>query len=212
MRELVLKSAVPILEGSMAQARELYNWAQAMFGLASTDSDDLNELAAAAELDPKSGDLAEVDLSAIDLSGQDLSGWDLRNANLENANLSETELRGAIIDPWELVTAKNWEQAVLDDDLREVAQTLNPNLRRRVDEQEFSVRTSQCLGKMNIEFVGDLVQKSEPELLRIENFGRKSLNEVKELLARWELHLGMELASWPPQRLTSSERSQKYQR
>ena len=60
------------------------------------------------------------------------------------------------------------------------------------------MRTANCLKNDNIVYVGDLVQKSEAEMLRTPNFGRKSLNEIKELLAQMGLHLGMELLGWPP--------------
>jgi len=177
-----------------------YDWAQAVFALAESDSDDLNELAARADLDPQSGDLSDIDLSGIDLSGQDLEGWDLSNANLENAILKGTQLKGAAIDPWELVTAQDWQLADMDDELREAASSLNPNLRRRISDLELSIRSSNCLRSVNCKLIGDLVQMTEAELLRVEYFGRKSLNEIKEVLANMGLHLGMELPNWRPRR------------
>jgi DNA-directed RNA polymerase alpha subunit len=66
-----------------------------------------------------------------------------------------------------------------------------------VDELEFSVRTAICLRNDNIVYIGQLIQKSEAEMLRTPNFGRKSLNEVKEVLAQMGLHLGMDIPSWP---------------
>ena len=75
----------------------------------------------------------------------------------------------------------------------------NPNLLRKVDELELSVRSANCLKNDNIVYIGDLVQKSEAEMLRTPNFGRKSLNEIKEVLAQMGLHLGMEITSWPPE-------------
>ncbi|MEO1020073.1 MAG: DNA-directed RNA polymerase subunit alpha [Pseudomonadota bacterium] len=74
----------------------------------------------------------------------------------------------------------------------------NPNLLRKVDELELSVRSANCLKNDNIVYIGDLVQKSEAEMLRTPNFGRKSLNEIKEVLAQMGLHLGMEVPGWPP--------------
>src|SRR3546814_9864176 len=74
----------------------------------------------------------------------------------------------------------------------------NKNLRRKVDELELSVRSANCLKNDNIVYIGDLVQKTEAEMLRTPNFGRKSLNEIKEVLAQMGLHLGMEIQSWPP--------------
>ena len=70
----------------------------------------------------------------------------------------------------------------------------NPNLLRKVDELELSVRSANCLKNDNIVYIGDLVQKTEAEMLRTPNFGRKSLNEIKEVLTQMGLHLGMEVA------------------
>ena len=74
----------------------------------------------------------------------------------------------------------------------------NKNLLRKVDELELSVRSMNCLKNDNIVYIGDLVQKTEPEMLRTPNFGRKSLNEIKEVLNSMSLFLGMEIPNWPP--------------
>ena len=74
----------------------------------------------------------------------------------------------------------------------------NKNLLRKVDELELSVRSMNCLKNDNIIYIGDLVQKTEPEMLRTPNFGRKSLNEIKEVLTGMSLYLGMEIPNWPP--------------
>jgi len=77
----------------------------------------------------------------------------------------------------------------------------NRNLLRKVDELELSVRSANCLKNDNIIYIGDLVQKTEAEMLRTPNFGRKSLNEIKEVLTQMGLHLGMEVAEWPPENI-----------
>jgi DNA-directed RNA polymerase subunit alpha len=77
----------------------------------------------------------------------------------------------------------------------------NKNLLRKVDELELSVRSANCLKNDNIIYIGDLVQKTESEMLRTPNFGRKSLNEIKEVLSQMGLHLGMEIANWPPENI-----------
>ena len=77
----------------------------------------------------------------------------------------------------------------------------NKNLLRKVDELELSVRSMNCLKNDNIIYIGDLVQKSEGEMLRTPNFGRKSLNEIKEVLTGMSLYLGMEIPNWPPENI-----------
>ena len=97
----------------------------------------------------------------------------------------------------------NFEEAVearpAEDDKPEL--DFNPALLRKVDELELSVRSANCLKNDNIVYIGDLIQKSEAEMLRTPNFGRKSLNEIKEVLAQMGLHLGMEAPNWPPENI-----------
>ena len=76
--------------------------------------------------------------------------------------------------------------------------SFNSNLLKKVEELELSVRSANCLKNDNIIYIGDLVQKSEGEMLRTPNFGRKSLNEIKEVLTSMSLYLGMEIPNWPP--------------
>jgi DNA-directed RNA polymerase subunit alpha len=77
----------------------------------------------------------------------------------------------------------------------------NRNLLRKVEELELSVRSANCLKNDNIIYIGDLVQKSESDMLRTPNFGRKSLNEIKEVLTSMEIHLGMQVEGWPPENI-----------
>jgi DNA-directed RNA polymerase subunit alpha len=83
-----------------------------------------------------------------------------------------------------------------DDDLE-----FNPLLLKKVDELELSVRSANCLKNDNIVYIGDLIQKTEAEMLRTPNFGRKSLNEIKEVLSGMGLHLGMDIVDWPPENI-----------
>ena len=80
-------------------------------------------------------------------------------------------------------------------------QLRNENLNRSVEELELSVRSYNCLKNANIQTIGELVQKTEPEMLKTKNFGRKSLNEIKEVLATMNLHLGMDVPNWPPENI-----------
>ena len=77
----------------------------------------------------------------------------------------------------------------------------NKNLLKKVDELELSVRSANCLKNDNIVYIGDLVQKTEAEMLRTPNFGRKSLNEIKEVLTIMGLSLGMTIPNWPPENI-----------
>ncbi|PIZ32134.1 MAG: DNA-directed RNA polymerase subunit alpha [Alphaproteobacteria bacterium CG_4_10_14_0_8_um_filter_53_9] len=78
---------------------------------------------------------------------------------------------------------------------------INPHLLMKVDELELSVRSANCLKNENIVYIGDLVQKTESEMLKTPNFGRKSLNEIKDVLGQMGLGLGMRLENWPPENI-----------
>ena len=109
--------------------------------------------------------------------------------------------RGARIIQDQLQLFVNFEEPVIvqPEERREDELEFNRNLLRKVDELELSVRSANCLKNDNIIYIGDLVQKSEAEMLRTPNFGRKSLNEIKEVLTVMGLHLGMEITNWPPE-------------
>jgi DNA-directed RNA polymerase subunit alpha len=79
----------------------------------------------------------------------------------------------------------------------EALDLLNENLYRSVDELELTVRSQNCLQNANIRLIGELVQKTETEMLKTKNFGRKSLKEIKEILADMGLSLGMKIDNWP---------------
>jgi DNA-directed RNA polymerase subunit alpha len=79
--------------------------------------------------------------------------------------------------------------------------SINRYLLKKVDELELSVRSANCLKNDNIIYIGDLVQKTEAEMLRTPNFGRKSLNEIKEVLSSMGLRLGMDIPGWPPENI-----------
>jgi DNA-directed RNA polymerase subunit alpha len=76
--------------------------------------------------------------------------------------------------------------------------SLNENLFRSVDDLELSVRSANCLKNANIRYIGELVVRSEAEMLKTKNFGRKSLNEIKEILSEMGLGLGLKIDGWPP--------------
>ncbi len=90
-------------------------------------------------------------------------------------------------------------EAEVEDEKEELP--FNRNLLKKVEELELSVRSANCLKNDNIVYIGDLVQKTEAEMLRTPNFGRKSLNEIKEVLAKMGIHLGMDTPGWPPENI-----------
>jgi DNA-directed RNA polymerase subunit alpha len=91
------------------------------------------------------------------------------------------------------------QQVVTEEEKPELE--FNAALLKKVDELELSVRSANCLKNDNIVYIGDLIQKTEGEMLRTPNFGRKSLNEIKEVLAQMGLHLGMDIENWPPENI-----------
>ena len=96
----------------------------------------------------------------------------------------------------------NFEEPTADKPAEEVSELgFNKHLLMKVDELELSVRSANCLKNDNVIYIGDLVQKTEAEMLRTPNFGRKSLNEIKEVLSQMGLHLGMKIPNWPPENI-----------
>ena len=93
------------------------------------------------------------------------------------------------------------EQAVEEKREKKDDLPFSPYLLKKVDELELSVRSANCLKNDNIVYIGDLVQKSESEMLKTPNFGRKSLNEIKEVLTGMGLKFGMDVAGWPPENI-----------
>jgi DNA-directed RNA polymerase subunit alpha len=97
----------------------------------------------------------------------------------------------------------NFEESVdsFSPQLSEEEQRLNENLLKTVDELELSVRSANCLATANIRYIGELVQKTEQEMLNTKNFGRKSLKEIQDVLTKMGLQLGMKMDGWPPREL-----------
>jgi DNA-directed RNA polymerase subunit alpha len=98
------------------------------------------------------------------------------------------------------ITFEEEEEEVSYPEDVEEKEAFNENLLRSVDELELSVRSANCLKHANIKLIGDLVQRTEAEILATKNFGRKSLNEIKEILTEMGLSLGMKLDHWPPKK------------
>lgn len=89
-------------------------------------------------------------------------------------------------------------EPAIDEATEDHRSPVNENLYRSVEDLELSVRSANCLRNADIRHIGELVQKSEAEMLKTKNFGRKSLNEIKQLLSEMELSLGMKLEGWEP--------------
>ena len=103
----------------------------------------------------------------------------------------------------------NFEEVVEEDEDKLEELTFDPNLLKKVDELELSVRSQNCLKHDNITYIGDLVIKTEAQMLKTPNFGRKSLNEIKDILSSMSLSFGMEVAEWPPENI--EELAKKYE-
>jgi DNA-directed RNA polymerase subunit alpha len=99
--------------------------------------------------------------------------------------------------------SEEFEPELPEPEIRE--ERVNENLLKSVDELELSVRSANCLQNANIRYIGDLVQRTESEMLKTKNFGRKSLKEIKEILSEMGLSLGMKLDNWPPKPGASKE-------
>lgn len=95
----------------------------------------------------------------------------------------------------------NFDEPETETEVEKEELPFNRNLLKKVEELELSVRSANCLKNDNIVYIGDLVQKTEAEMLRTPNFGRKSLNEIKEVLAKMGIHLGMDTPGWPPENI-----------
>ncbi len=104
----------------------------------------------------------------------------------------------------------NFEEQAVEEKKEDKSELkFSPYLLKKVDELELSVRSANCLKNDNIIYIGDLVQKTESEMLKTPNFGRKSLNEIKEVLVNMGLKFGMEVAEWPPENI--EELARKYE-
>ena len=133
--------------------------------------------------------------------GQD-TDYDKLTMNIETNGTIIPEdavaLAGRIISDQALLFVNFEEEEQVEENIEDAEPRLNPNLLRKVDELELSVRSANCLKNDNIIYIGDLVLKSENEMLRTPNFGRKSLNEIREVLSHMGLGLGMNIENWPP--------------
>jgi hypothetical protein len=199
--EPVLRYAL-LAGDNMSKKDEEFDWVKAIYSLSQDKSTTMHGIIESAGLDPYSGDLTDIDLSNIDLSRQNLSGWDLRKANMSNTILKGTDLRGTNIDPCSLLNARCWKQARLDKDTRRRALLLEMikndvalpepvNPFEDITNLQLPERITRVLRSHNIKCVGDLVHKTEAEMLRVPNLGRKGLNDVKQNLAEKGWHLGM---------------------
>ena len=138
--------------------------------------------------------------------GQD-TDYDKLTMNIETNGTILPEdaiaLAGRIISDQALLFVNFEEEEQVEENIEDTEPRLNPNLLRKVDELELSVRSANCLKNDNIIYIGDLVLKSENEMLRTPNFGRKSLNEIREVLSHMGLGLGMNIENWPPDNIES---------
>ncbi len=118
------------------------------------------------------------------------------------AKILQTQLE--VFVKFEVAKVENTKRSDLSDD-----SSINPDLCKKIDEMELSVRSYNCLVNEGIKYIGDLVQKSEVDMLKLPNFGRKSLNELKENLKILGLGFDMKLDNWPPAGLTETSKKKK---
>jgi len=114
-----------------------------------------------------------------------------------SANPQDAVAFAAKIMKEQLAIFINFEEEEETTDFEQDDEPLNENLFRSVEELELSVRSANCLQNANINLIGELVQKTEPEMLKTKNFGRKSLKEIKEILSDMGLSLGLKIDNWP---------------
>jgi DNA-directed RNA polymerase subunit alpha len=103
----------------------------------------------------------------------------------------------------------NFDEEKAEPEIEEIPESeekpQNENLYRTVEDLELSVRSANCLKNANITYIGELVQRTEAEMLKTKNFGRKSLNEIRQLLEEMDLSLGMKIEDWEPPETAASE-------
>ena len=192
----------------MSRRMDDFDWAKAVYDLAVDQSTTIEGMVDAARLNPLAGDVSDMDLSELDLSNQDLSGWDLLDANMQGTVLKGTRLVGAKINPHNLLKARGWKEAELDEALRRKALELEAAvelafkpLLKKVDELELSVKAAKGIKDNNIVYIGDLVQMSTEEISRTPSIGKRHLNEIERALSSMGLRLGMEVPNWPPENI-----------
>ena len=117
----------------------------------------------------------------------------------QHSRNSAAESARVLVDQLNVFAALEGTEAAAEAPSR--APSVDPILLRPVDDLELTVRSANCLKAENIYYIGDLIQRTETELLKTPNLGRKSLNEIKEVLATRGLSLGMKLENWPPANL-----------
>ena len=115
-----------------------------------------------------------------------------REALLYSTQLLKTQMAA-------LINFEESDEALPEEESSELRPIFNENLNRRVADLELSVRSSNCLKNADIEYIGDLVQRTESDMLKTKNFGRKSLQEIQSVLEGMGLELGMDIEGWQPQ-------------
>ena len=172
------------------------NLARTIWKVFDCSSDQFSELVKAAELDDAEGEIVDLDLSGLDLRQQNFDGFNIYRASFEGSDISGASFIGASVDSIEIQFAQNYQDASLDKEVVGEIDALKecpPVLFKSIDQLNLSIRAHNCLLNFNIHLIGQLIQCAEAELLRAENFGRKSLNEVKEALAKNGLSLGTQV-------------------
>ncbi len=175
------------------------------------DTDETTEIGAI-QLDASYSPIKKIAYSVEDTRVEQRTDLDRLIIDIESNGSIDPETairRAATILHDQIAVFVNLTESTLQSQIEKEPE-VDPALLRPVDDLELTVRSANCLKAENIYYIGDLVQHTETELLKTPNLGKKSLTEIKDVLAQCNLTLGMKLANWPPTSLAKSEDSGRF--
>ena len=147
---------------------------------------------------------APIGVIAVDAIYSPVKKVSYKVENTRVGQVTDYDKLTLVVDTNGVVTPEDavaYAARILQDQLKPFINFDEPEAEVEAEKEELSVRSANCLKNDNIIYIGDLVQKTEAEMLRTPNFGRKSLNEIKEVLAKMGIHLGMDTPGWPPENI-----------
>ncbi len=159
------------------------------------------------QLDASFSPVSKISYSVEDARVEQLTDLDRLVLEIESNGSIDPEAavrRAATILHDQIAVFVNLEESMVQNQVEEEPE-IDPSLIKPVDDLELTVRSANCLKAENIYYIGDLVQHTETELLKTPNLGKKSLTEIKDVLAQRNLSLGVKLENWPPQSLVKDD-------